>query len=517
MITLLCLAGGGVVSHAQEAPKFPVVRFKVEGNTLLAQPDVDAALAPFIGPQRDFGDVQRALETLENLYRQRGFSTVGVQLPEQVLESGEVRFKVVEGRLNEIRVAGQLHFDEDNIRASLPSLQPGTAPRLEAISANLRVANENPAKKLTLQLRPGTREEDIDAEVRVVDEKPWKFAATLDNTGTSQTGKRRLGVSLQHANLWNRDHVLTFQYQTSPDKPSDVSVYALAYRLPLYALGDAVDFYAVDSSVNAGTLAAGPINLAISGQGTVWGGRYTHNLRRLGNYEQQLALGIDIKDFRNDIGVAGLQLGNEISVHPLSVHYGGRWQSGSSEVALQGSIAHNLPGGENGRQGDFDRARNGAPARFTVVRAGLTAQHAYASDWRVRLAGAAQWTGRPLVPQEQFGIGGAASVRGFQEREIADDRGFQATLEVYTPELCQSFGGGHRCRALGFVDSGAVYRLQPLPGEQRREHVASAGAGLRYSWDRHMALQADYGHVLQGGGGQERGDWRLHLRLGLFF
>lgn len=508
---------GAVSVYAQAVPRFPIVRFKVEGNTLLPQADIDAAVRPYIGRERDFGDVQRALEALEERYKQQGYTTISVLLPEQVLEKGEVLLKVVEGRLRSLKIDGQLNFDEDNIRATLPTLKPGAPPLIDAISANLRIANENPAKKLTLQLKPGERDEDIDAHIRVSDERPWKVGATLENSGTDQTGKRRLGFSFQHANLWNRDHVLTLQYQTAPEQPHDVKVYALAYRVPLYMLGDAIDLFATKSSVNAGSIAAGPINLAISGSGVVYGGRYTLNLKRKGNYEQQLVFGIDHKAFQNDIGGGGLQLGNDITVHPLSLQYNGRWLIEGSEIALNGSLVRNLPGGENGRQADFDRARSDAPAGFTIVRGGLTASHAYANDWQVRFSSTAQWTGKPLIPGEQFGMGGAGSVRGFQEREIANDRGLQTTFELYTPELCQPLGGDQHCRVLAFLDSGAVYRVGALAGEQTRAHIASTGLGLRYSWGKRLAFQTDYGHVLQGGGTRQRGDWRLHARLGVFF
>lgn len=517
--TLLCVVaalwGGG--AFAQDVPKFPIVRFKVDGNSLLPQTQVEAAVAPFLGEARDFGDVQAALEALEALYKQRGYSTATVLLPEQVLERGEVLLKVIEGRIKAVRFTGQEHFDEDNLRASLPTLQAGEVPFIDDVSANLRIANENPAKKLTLQLKPGEHEEDIEAAIRVTDEKPWKISTTLDNTGTAQTGKRRLGVSLQHANLWNRDHVLTFQYQTSPDKPKDVNVYALAYRIPLYGLGDALDVFATKSNVNAGTIAAGPIDLAISGRGSSLGARYTLNLKRRGEYEHALVFGLDEKKYLNNIDAGTLALGNELTVRPWSVQYNGRWQWEASELSFNGSLIQNIPGGEYGRQDDFSRARTDAPARFTVVRGGLSASHAYANDWQLRFNAIGQWTGKPLAPQEQFGIGGAASVRGFQEREIADDRGFQTTLELYSPEICQELGGGHRCRALAFIDSGVVYRVDPLPGEAKREHVGSVGLGLRYAWDKHVAFQADYGQVLQGGGSQQRGDWRLHVRLGVFF
>ena len=494
------------------------MRFKVQGNTLLPQASVDAAVAPYIGPQRDFGDVQAALEALEARYHALGFPTVSVMLPEQVLEKGEVLFKVVEGRIKQLKVSGQIHFDADNIRASLPTLKVGEPPRIDDVSANLRIANENPAKKITMKLNPAEEDDEVYADLQVTDEAPLKLGMTLDNTGSSQTGMTRLGLSFQHANLWNRDHIFTAQYQTSPDQPRNVQVYSLSYRAPLYGLGDAVDFFMTKSNVNSGTISAGALNLAISGRGTTFGTRYNLNLKRQGDYEQQLVFGIDYKAFQNDIGAGAVQLGNDITVHPLSFQYNGRWQRDTTEVSVFGTLMHNLPGGEKGDQAAFTLARAGAPDDYTLLRYGFTASHAYRNDWQVRFNTAGQWTRDRLIPGEQFGMGGSASLRGFGEREISDDRGLLTAFEVYTPELCQpAIGGQNRCRVLAFLDAGLVTRVAPLVGETSHQHVSSTGFGLRYSFGKDVAFQADYGRVLQGSAARATGDWRIHGRLGVFF
>lgn len=498
-------------------PKFPIVRFNIEGNTLLPQASLEATVNPFIGQQRDFGDVQRAMEALEALYKQRGFTTVSVQLPEQVLEKGEVLLKVVEGRIKELRIKGLDFYDEDNIRASLPTVRPGHAPHVDEVSANLRIANENPAKKILLRLQPGEMDDEIVAQVDVQDERPWKIGMTLDNTGSAQTGRNRFGLSFQHANLWNRDHILTAQYQTSPERPDKVHVYSLSYRAPLYELGDAIDFFVTQSNVNAGSLAAGPLNLAITGSGKTFGTRYTLNLKRQGNYEQQLVFGFDYKQSLSDVSAGAVQLGNEIVVRPVSLQYNGRWEIEKSEISLFAGVSHNLPGGSHGQQADFDKARLGAPDDFSVLRYGLTASHAYTSDWQVKFVTSGQWARRPLIPGEQFGMGGITGLRGFGEREIANDKGIQASLEAYTPELCQSLGGEHRCRLMAFYDNGTVWRIDPLAGEQARESAASLGFGVRYTLGKNVAFQADYGSILQGAGERQRGDWRIHSRLGVFF
>src|SRR5690349_16659168 len=73
---------------ADDEVRFQISRFDVSGNTLLSPAEVQAAVAPYTGPGRDFGDVQRALEALEALYHAHGYMVVSVQLPEQELNGG---------------------------------------------------------------------------------------------------------------------------------------------------------------------------------------------------------------------------------------------------------------------------------------------------------------------------------------------------------------------------------------------------------------------------------------------
>ena len=210
---------GSAHSFAQtQAERFDIDRFAVEGNTLLNPDEIAAVLDPFTGKHREYGDVQRAIEALRQRYRAAGFSVVWVVAPEQDLDRGVVTLRVVEARIGKVTVEGNRFFDHSNIRASLPALREDVSPRAGDISANVQLANENPAKQVDVALRPGEKQGVVDAAVDVIDVRPLKAFLTFDNTGNPQTGDYRLGVGVQHANLFNRDHVGTFNYVTSPEK-----------------------------------------------------------------------------------------------------------------------------------------------------------------------------------------------------------------------------------------------------------------------------------------------------------
>jgi len=520
-------------------PRFRINRFVVHGATLITADRLRLILAPFTGKNKDFGDVQRALEALEKAYASRGYSAVQVILPEQQIDAGEVRFKVIEARIGKVVVEGNKYFDAANIRASLPHVQSGQAPNIFQISDDLRLANENPAKQTTVLLRSGDKEGQVDAVARVADDDPNKFSLTLDNTGTEQTGIFRVGLGYQNANMWNRDQVLNMQYVTAPndaDKPDRLSLYpsgkvlifGAQYKIPLYREGDSLEFSAGYSNVDSGVVA----NLfTISGSGSIFGARYIHNLDKIGNLEHKLSFSADWRIYRNavrQIGVAGFGLVPDITVHPISLAYSGVYRKRESESSFYISVSRNLPGGNDAGTGEFQGdtstvpvrppARAGANPDYLVARWGFNYNRQLPRDWQFRWGMSGQRTRDMLIPQEQFGIGGADSVRGFLEREIIDDNGYRGTLEFYGPD----FGGklpiaNARMRALAFYDWGAVWRVHPAVLEIAAEHIASVGFGVRFARGNNVSVRLDAARVTDAGGLQSKGDMRLHASLAYIY
>jgi len=525
-------AAAGVPAPAAPELSFEIRRFVVQGATLVSARELEAATRPFAGSGKDFADVQRALEAIERLYTAKGYSAVQVVLPEQELNKGEVEFKVVEAKVGRVIVEGNKFFDEANVRASLPSLVPGMAPNVDRIAESLRVANENPAKQTIALLRGGAEEGTVDAVVRVTDEKPVKYSITLDNSGTAETGLFRVGFGFQHGNLWNRDHVLSAQYVMSPhqrDHPHSMSltpnprvfIIGGSYKIPLYALGDSLEFSAGYSNVRSGVVQGlfGQFNVA--GAGTVLGARYNYNLPRIGELEHRLAFGLDWRayDNRTTTVIGNTPVLPDVTVHPISITYAGVYRSSVSELSFNFSGSKNLPGGNDGHSKVFEAFRPGAVPGYTVWRYGVGYNQAFANDWQGRFAFNGQMTRNRLISGEQFGIGGADSVRGFFEREIANDSGFRGTLEAYTPDLASKFEwlSGYRLRGVMFYDWGQVRRFGPILGDILRQGVASTGFGFRMSHGTNLSIRFDYGLIIDPGGSQGRWDGRPSASLAYIF
>lgn len=502
-------------------PRFDIERYQVQGNTVLAPDKLESILAPFTGKARDFGTVQGARETLENTYRSLGFAMVAVILPEQEIDNGVVRMNVIENRIGKITLEGNRYFDEMNIRNSLPALRQGETPNVNSISRSLKLANDNPTKKTKLQLNNSKTAGEIDAALTVKDEKPWRVGISADNSGDRQTGQSRLGILLQHANVANRDHVLTLQYITSPENLRNVNIYSACYHVPLYSWGSSIDLLGAHSNVNSGSVNVASYNMDISGKGTVLGLRYNQNLTRIGDYEHKVTLGLDYRAYEYDVEFLGSQLGNNVTVHPVSLTYAGTLTREKLSAGLYLTGIQNLAGNWDGRDDttNFNNARAGAPRDYNMLRYGANLSYLLDGDWQARAVFNGQYTKDPLVSGEQFGLGGASSVRGFQEREFANDHGYSGSLEIYSPDLLNLFGvSAAHSRLLVFYDRGHMRRNNPLPGETVSTEMASIGPGLRITDGKRFSLSADYGFVVEPPDDRTtRWSGRWHLSASILF
>lgn len=447
-----------------------------EGATLVPLERLRAATAPHAGPARDFGDVQRALVAVERAYALAGWHAVQVQLPEQALDRGEIRFRIREARLGRVRVEGLRHVDEANVRASLPALVSGMAPNTPAIGRALRLANDNPAKRTAVLLNSDPEQARVDAVVRVIDEPPERGSASVDSTGTPDTGRLRLGLGYRHANLAGRDQVLRLHAVGG----EGARIVAASLRVPLYGLGDALELVAGDANVDAGR--AGEL-LEVSGAGTYYSLRYVRNLGTRSGYEDRFVVAWDYRAY--DAPPAA-------TVRPLSLAYQGRLRHRDADSRFRAGVW-----------------RNASSPEYVLWRWSFEHAQALRGDWRLRLDATGQATRDRLVPGERFGLGGAVSVRGFEERALTGDRGYRGTLELYAPD----FGA----RALAFFDWGALRRAQPAPGESVAQAVSSAGVGLRLRRNERLELRLDWAWVLDPGADRERGDSRVHASLSYDF
>jgi hemolysin activation/secretion protein len=534
-IALATCLGGPIASGpvwAQDAAAAPaadparvgVKAFRIEGNSLLDETLLQATLQPWLG-QRTLDELRQAASAVQALYGRAGYGAVLAYLPPQPLADGMLTIAVVEGRLSRVTVQGAQRLSPERVRAALPTLVEGSTPRLRRIDAELQIANENPARTVGVLLAPGGAPGEVEATVKVEEQPVQRFTLALDNSGNRRTGDYRLSLGWLHADLSGHDDILNLQLQVSPTELSAVQVVSAGYRLPLVRQLAALDLFAAYSDVDGGIQPSAAGDLRFAGQGRIVGARGIAYLPRWGELDQRATLALESRAYLNDCSVAGLPdgacgaAGASVQVQPLTLEYAAQ-RGGEAPAALNIALAHNLAlGGRHGAGADFEAVRPGATRHFSVLRGSAQLGLPLGDEYSLGARLALQASGDRLVPGEQFGLGGASSVRGFAERELAGDSGLAASIELVTPRLAgAALGSGADLRLLAFADAGQVLNHGDLGCRAQRTRCAlsSLGLGARLDWGtlqgRWFVAQAQ-----QDGITTRARDWRSHVLVHVNF
>jgi hemolysin activation/secretion protein len=503
---LLASAVGGALAQASAGSGLPVTGFRVQGENPLSEAATQAALRPFSGENVSIDRLQEAAAALEAKLKEEGYAFLRVVLPPQEAR-GEIVLRVLAFRLGAVTVSGNKHFDNANALASLPALRRGASPNLREVARDQALANEHPAKQISVTMTQGKALDTVDAEVKVEDNDPLQYFATLNNTGTAATGKWRLGAGVQHSNLWGRDHAVTATYTTSPGHTSDVKQYGVYYRAPFYALHGALSAYYTRSDTNSGTVAQ---FFQVSGRGEFAGLRWTQRLLPLGAYSHAAEIGVEDRFFENNVAFAGVPIGINVRSRPLLAHYEGRLDGADSGVRVAVDFAQNIRGGGSNDAAAYSGNRAGATPDWQAWRFALEGSKLL-GGWvaSARLRG--QASRDALIPGEQFALGGASWVRGLPEREATGDTGYVANLELTTPELLEGLRGA------AFADWGVARLRDASAGESARQGASSIGGGLRWRAGKNASVVLDWAHVFNGAGATPAGRNFGHLSVVIRF
>lgn len=498
-----------------------VTAVRVEGNTLLPEKTLTALTSEIAGAQPGLAELNALAARIQHAYRVAGYGGVVAYVPAQEASGGQVVVRVVEGKIAAVKVSGNAHFSTANVRSGLPNLREGTTPHVREINRDIQLSNDNPAKHLNVSLTAGKEPGAIDAEVSVSDARPVQYLAGYNNSGTPVTGRHRLSVGIEHANLFGRDHVGTLQFQTSPGYPERVKIFSAGYRVPLYAHAASFDAFVAHSTVSNGTTAttAGP--LSFSGKGTILGLRANRHLDRIGEYDHHVTLALDRRAYDDDcslgdFGAAGCgSAAVDVTTVPVSLSYTGQQGDPELQFGLSVSLSTNAAGSS---QRTFEAARPGAKRAYVLSRLSGFVEKRLPAGRALTVRAEMQYSAHALITPEKFGIGGASSVRGYAERELSGDSG--AVLRIELSGASFDWEQAARLRPYLFLDHGRVSNRGAMPcngADGAKCELTGAGLGLRMNVQKRATASVDIGRALERGPSTARGDLRGHAALNVVF
>lgn len=230
-------------------PKFTVEKYIIAGNSILTPGSIGGVFTNVpaaFGTNVTLDAIRTALGDLQMAYRERGYVTVSVGLPQQKLTNAAVKVRVIEGRLAAINVTGNHYFSSNNVMRALPDLHTNMLFNSYLFQHELDAANLSRDRQIYPVIGPGPDPGTSELTLKVKDVFPLHARVEINNEATPNTPDLRANFNAQYDNLWDLEHQVGFQYGGTPmgfknennytltpfDDPQ-VANYSAYYRMPI--------------------------------------------------------------------------------------------------------------------------------------------------------------------------------------------------------------------------------------------------------------------------------------------
>jgi hemolysin activation/secretion protein len=432
---------------------------------------------------------------LSTYARQKGYLIVEINIPSQSIADGAVRFAIVPGKFRQIKFVGNRWFTESQLLGNL-QVNRGEIVRVPELDAAVSWTNDsNPFRRIQAHVEQVGNSNEADLVIGVQERSPLRVVASADNAGNEALGKEHYTLAATYANLWKLDHSLTYQYITT-SRGQYFQGHVLNYRAPL----PWHHFVQLNTSYMRATpvLFGGYFNQNAESVGADL--RYVVPFKKADNPGEYFA-NISFKDSNNDLQFGGFSVqSSKVDVFELTVGASKVYRDKRGAWILGFSVTGS-PGKINSRNSDatFENARGGAKSSYAYgsfsFQRGLTLDR----GWEFISRGNLQLAGGNLISSEQLTIGGASTVRGFDENIFAGDQGFVFDNELIAPTWRRPFSIRGKnfvpveTRFLAFYDAAAVRNVHSFSFDPKFHPLASTGFGVRVNWANVFSLSADYG------------------------
>ena len=510
LLTVVAVLG---IALPAAAKTFTVTAFRVTGSRSLPTEQVEEAVYPFTGPDRDANDIEHARAALESAYEKAGYPTVSVAIPRQSIaqSGGVIVLAVTERPVGRLRITGSRYFLPSSIRAAAPSLAPGTVPNMHRVQDDLVGLNQLPDRTVQPSLKPGRDPDTVDVDLAVNDKLPLHGTLELNNRYNADTTALRLAASLTDGNLFQRGDSATIAYQVAPENVADAEISSASYlfHIPQSRLSLLVSYLHSNSNV----IALGSTDVA--GRGTTAGFRLLVPLGTTASFSHSASIGWDYKKYYELDSFLNPPSSSQapVTYYPVNAAYSANWTGARSNTDLTLSLEFGLPHLGSG-VATFDQKRFGAVPGFSVLRAGATRvqQLPYGIEAWASLGG--QISNEPLVSSEQLSLGGTDSVRGYLEAETLGDYGLTLQTELRSPSLAKYVGGPLESWKIHlFGDAGVVNNRQTLPDTRSSYGLSSVGIGTRVNLWGYLNGVVQDAQTLDSGVNTKAGTNRVLFRV----
>lgn len=464
-----------------DAHRFTLTSVAFEGNKVLSDGELQSIAADYVGKEISLTQVFELASRTTAAYRAQGHILARALVPTQRIEDGQLQITIIEGFIDQVRIEG----DAGGARALLEehgrriaAAKPLTA---EILERELLLAQDLTGFRIRNVLTPSQTAPGGADLTLVVERKPYDAYVGIDNRGSRFLGPIEITAAAYANDVFNTAGRLGLLTVFAPEGGPELAFGAISFDQPMNANGLRLFTSLSHTRTEPGhTLKA----LNNEGRATTFQSTLSYPFIRSRDLNVIVSGGITARDaeskdaFVNPLYEDSLRTAN-VGVYVNALDTWG----GYSTLSARLTQGFDVFGATTGS--DPNRSRTNADGQFLRGNLDITRLQPIIPDVNLQIGVSGQTSfGDSLLSSEQFGVGGLAYGRAYDPSEITGDRGVSGGAELQWNVL-DRVGFISNLQTYSFYEAGAVWLVAPLPGEEERVSIASAGLGVRFAtWDR---------------------------------
>lgn len=520
-------------SDAGEAVSFVLEELEVRGVFTLDGSLLEEQISSWVGKRVTYNDLLLIAADITKVYKQNGYVTSRAYIPPQEIENGIAIVEVVEGKIDDIEITGNKYVSNKFIQKRL-NQESGDVLHIGMLEEDLvTLKNSSLFKNVHATLKAGNEPGTSDVVLDMQDKFPISVSLGVDNFGRSNIGIYRPSLTVTHNNLTGHGDQLLTNVTLASRTRSIVSQYNYPLNTKGWTLGGMYAYSKVLINQNNK-----PIN-DITGR--------THRFQLNTNFpiykskDESLNVNGNVSAYLVDSMVyldidKQYQRPFSLRTNPVSpVDLGGRSiksifhvrgirdqenaavrgvtsgitavkQDKLGRTILQSTMTNGLDlfGGNQSFikfNGDVTRIQDLTHGVIGVFKA------------------QGQWTPNRLPGMEQMQLGGANTIRGYNEGLLTGDKGYMLSAEVRYPIKWGPSWFKNKFQGLAFVDHGRLFitnedyprAINGTLAVGNSGYITGYGLGLRGSINKYLSGRFDLGFVTNRDQGKP--DLRAHFSL----
>jgi hemolysin activation/secretion protein len=404
---------------------FLVEHIDITGNTRIDTPTLHALVASLEGKRLTLPELGEAASRLTDYYHAHGYPLARAIVPAQTMNAGAVRIEIIEARYGVIGLDNQSRVSDSLLLATIGGLQGGAVVTQAEMDRSLLLLADIPGLTAHATLKPGAAVGTSDLQVNASSMPAISGNVTLDNSGDRDTGRARLGVTVNILDPLHYGDVLSVSALSAG---GGMNYGRLSYETLLNGEGARLG-----ASWSALTYKLGGPLSALDAHGeaqtaSLWAKQPIIRSRNL-NLNGQIQY--DHLQLRDDIDTSDIQTNRHLD--NVTTSLSGDVRDGLLVGAVNtwnASWTYGHAGFDNVAAQIADVATVDTQGGFSKWNLNVTRLQSLGDDDALYLSVAGQWASANLDSSQKMIAGGPATVRAYDAAAVSGDSGYLLTAEL---------------------------------------------------------------------------------------